>query len=88
MCWLEDSRGSMGPRECPADMVDNIRQRKVSVKIVHPHCEGEQEAGPECQTQHPADTAQWKTVPEPLWNFPRADVQVGRAISSILHLPM
>lgn len=48
-------------------------REKVSAKIVHPPCEGEQEAGSECQTQHPAHTARWKTVAEPLWNFPGAD---------------
>lgn len=49
-------------------------REKVSVKAVPPPCEGEQEAGPECQTQHPAHKARWKTVAEPLWNFPGADV--------------
>lgn len=49
-------------------------REKVNAKIVHPHCEGKQETGPEFQTQRPTDTAQWRTVPEPLWNFPGADV--------------
>lgn len=47
---------------------------QVCAETVHPHGEGQQEAGLDCQPQRPADTTQWKTASEPLWNFPSPDV--------------
>lgn len=59
MHWLDDPRGEEAGihRSSLQEWWTASGREKVSVKVGPPPCEGEQKAGPECQTQHPAHTA-------------------------------